>query len=93
MAVSPVRDSTCCSTGPTFSAKTSHGSSRTGQRFTLYRQAVTGDATGRVLGLVLHPERHVELRHHSEWTRRTDRRDGDGLRLFRNLVEQARRGD
>lgn len=51
------------------------------------------DPTGRVLGLMPHPERNVEFHHHPEWTRRATRDDGGGLRLFRNLVEQAKRGE
>lgn len=44
------------------------------------------DATGRVLGLMPHPERHVLPTHHPQWTRRGLAREGDGLRLFRNAV-------
>src|SRR4030095_10187348 len=51
------------------------------------------DPLGRVLALMPHPERHVEFQHHPEWTRRASRDDGGGLRIFRNLVEQAKRGD
>src|SRR5260370_907541 len=45
------------------------------------------DATGRVLGLMPHPERHVLPTHHPQWTRRGLAPEGDGLRLFRNAVE------
>ncbi len=51
------------------------------------------DVSGRVLGLMPHPERNIEFHHHPEWTRWRERGDGGGLRLFRNLVEQAKRGD
>ncbi|MCI0641536.1 MAG: phosphoribosylformylglycinamidine synthase subunit PurQ [Gemmataceae bacterium] len=44
------------------------------------------DATGRVLGLMPHPERHVLPTHHPQWTRRGLAEEGQGLRLFRNAV-------
>lgn len=44
------------------------------------------DATGRVLGLMPHPERHVLPTQHPRWTREGLREEGDGLRLFRNAV-------
>lgn len=45
------------------------------------------DATGRVLGLMPHPERHVLPTQHPRWTRTAPDGEGDGLRLFRNAVE------
>lgn len=50
--------------------------------------AVAGvcDATGRVLGLMPHPERHVLPTQHPRWTRTGLAPEGDGLRLFRNAV-------
>jgi phosphoribosylformylglycinamidine synthase I len=45
------------------------------------------DATGRVLGLMPHPERYVLPTQHPQWTRRGLRPEGDGLKLFRNAVE------
>ncbi len=44
------------------------------------------DATGRVLGLMPHPERHVLPTQHPRWTREGLAPQGDGLRLFRNAV-------
>lgn len=44
------------------------------------------DATGRVLGLMPHPERFVDPHHHPRWTRLGARAEGDGLRIFRNAV-------
>ncbi|HEY7308968.1 MAG TPA: phosphoribosylformylglycinamidine synthase I [Gemmataceae bacterium] len=44
------------------------------------------DATGRVLGLMPHPERHVLPTHHPRWTREGLAEEGDGLALFRNAV-------
>ena len=45
------------------------------------------DRTGRVLGLMPHPERHLEPWHHPHWTRAGLAQEADGLRLFRNAVE------
>ena len=45
------------------------------------------DATGRVLGLMPHPERHVLPTQHPQWTRQGLKAEGDGLQLFRNAVE------
>jgi phosphoribosylformylglycinamidine synthase len=44
------------------------------------------DATGRVLGLMPHPERHVLPTQHPRWTRLGLAEEGDGLRVFRNAV-------
>jgi phosphoribosylformylglycinamidine synthase len=44
------------------------------------------DATGRVLGLMPHPERFVDPTQHPRWTRETGREMGDGLRVFQNAV-------
>jgi len=40
------------------------------------------DATGRVFGLMPHPERHLHPWHHPQWTRRPPAEEGDGLRVF-----------
>jgi phosphoribosylformylglycinamidine synthase len=45
------------------------------------------DASGRVLGLMPHPERHVLPTQHPRWTRLGLAEEGDGLKLFRNAVE------
>jgi phosphoribosylformylglycinamidine synthase len=57
--------------------------------------AVAGlcDRTGRVFGLMPHPERHIESIHHPRWTRggpHVDGECGDGLSIFRDAVEAAR---
>jgi phosphoribosylformylglycinamidine synthase len=44
------------------------------------------DPTGRVLGLMPHPERHVLPTQHPQWTRLGLAPEGDGLALFRNAV-------
>ncbi|WP_168564363.1 phosphoribosylformylglycinamidine synthase subunit PurQ [Crateriforma spongiae] len=46
------------------------------------------DRTGRVFGLMPHPERHLDPTHHPSWTRREQQPDeGDGMKMFRNAVE------
>ncbi len=45
------------------------------------------DATGRVLGLMPHPERFVDPTQHPCWTRRPKQETGDGLRVFQNAVQ------
>lgn len=52
------------------------------------RDGIAGvcDATGRVLGLMPHPERHVLPTQHPQWTRYGLAAEGDGLQLFRNAV-------
>lgn len=48
------------------------------------------DATGRVFGLMPHPEAHTERTHHPRWTREDRPGEGIGLRVFRNAVEYVR---
>ncbi|MCS6852937.1 MAG: phosphoribosylformylglycinamidine synthase I [Gemmataceae bacterium] len=45
------------------------------------------DITGRVLGLMPHPERHLFHTQHPRWTRTDWKEEGDGMRLFRNAVD------
>jgi phosphoribosylformylglycinamidine synthase I len=46
------------------------------------------DASGRVFGLMPHPERHIEATHHPYWTRRSEQPEhGDGFAMFRNAVD------
>ncbi|MGD9637379.1 MAG: phosphoribosylformylglycinamidine synthase subunit PurQ [Pirellulales bacterium] len=44
------------------------------------------DATGRVFGLMPHPERFVDPTQHPNWTRGPKRDVGAGLRIFQNAV-------
>lgn len=46
-----------------------------------------GDETGRVLGLMPHPERFLFATQHPQWTRRRLSGEGEGLQIFRNAVE------
>ena len=48
------------------------------------------DPTGRVLGLMPHPERNLVPWNHPRWTRLPARREGEGLPFYRRLVEAAR---
>jgi phosphoribosylformylglycinamidine synthase subunit PurQ / glutaminase len=54
--------------------------------------AVAGvcDPTGRIFGLMPHPDRYLDPFHHPRWTRRAPDREPDGLRIFRNAVEALR---
>lgn len=48
------------------------------------------DETGRVLGLMPHPERHIDAVQHPHWTRMDEEKrpaEGAGLKMFRNAVE------
>lgn len=56
------------------------------------------DETGRILGLMPHPERHAQLKQHPRWTGIKNKKNsfyaaeaGDGLQIFKNGVEYARR--
>lgn len=44
------------------------------------------DSTGRVFGLMPHPERFVDPTQHPNWTRGPKREVGEGLRIFQNAV-------
>ncbi|HEX8201227.1 MAG TPA: phosphoribosylformylglycinamidine synthase I [Isosphaeraceae bacterium] len=54
--------------------------------------AVAGlcDPSGRIFGLMPHPERYVDPLHHPRWTRLGPKPEGDGLRIFRNAVAALR---
>ena len=49
-----------------------------------------GDPTGRVLGLMPHPERFLFATQHPRWTRLGLRGEGDGLKIFRNAIDYFR---
>ena len=50
------------------------------------------DPTGRVLGLMPHPERNLTPWNHPRWTRLGPRSEGEGLGFYRRMVEVAREG-
>jgi len=45
------------------------------------------DPSGRVLGLMPHPERFLRWENHPRWTREPRRPEGDGVRFFRHAVK------
>jgi phosphoribosylformylglycinamidine synthase I len=44
------------------------------------------DSTGRVFGLMPHPERFIDSTQHPRWTRESLPPEGDGLAVFKNAV-------
>lgn len=44
------------------------------------------DETGRVCGLMPHPERYIDRTQHPRWTREELPAEGDGLAVFRNAI-------
>lgn len=44
------------------------------------------DESGRVCGMMPHPERHIHPTQHPRWTREGGAAEGDGLRVFQNAV-------
>jgi len=48
------------------------------------------DATGRLFGLMPHPEAYVHRTHHPRWTRESLPDEGAGVAFFRNAVEYIR---
>jgi phosphoribosylformylglycinamidine synthase len=56
------------------------------------------DETGRIFGLMPHPERHIMLAQHPRWKNAVNRKErasfsasGDGLQIFRNGVEYVKK--
>ncbi len=48
------------------------------------------DPSGRIFGLMPHPERHFHPTHHPRWTREGLRPEADGVMIFRNAVNYVR---
>jgi phosphoribosylformylglycinamidine synthase len=48
------------------------------------------DHTGRILGMMPHPERHVEPTQHPRWTRKGLKAEGDGIVIFRKAVDYVK---
>ena len=55
-------------------------------------QCIAGisDPTGQVLGMMPHPERHIEPTQHPSWTRSGLKECGDGFLIFKNAVQYAK---
>jgi phosphoribosylformylglycinamidine synthase len=49
------------------------------------------DKTGKIFGLMPHPERHILPLHHPRWTRQKRKKEGDGCAIFRNGVDYAKK--
>ncbi|MDD5729752.1 MAG: phosphoribosylformylglycinamidine synthase I [Candidatus Omnitrophica bacterium] len=49
------------------------------------------DQTGRILGLMPHPERHMDTLQHPRWHLEKGKKEGDGILIFKNGVEYAKR--
>lgn len=45
------------------------------------------DETGRVFGMMPHPERYIDQTHHPRWTRGEGQDPGEGFAIFRNAVQ------
>jgi phosphoribosylformylglycinamidine synthase len=45
------------------------------------------DATGRIFGMMPHPERYLSKYNHPRWTREKLPDEGDGMAIFRNAVK------
>ncbi|HDP69318.1 MAG TPA: phosphoribosylformylglycinamidine synthase I [Actinobacteria bacterium] len=52
--------------------------------------AGVSDETGRVFGMMPHPEDFIRITHHPRWTRGDLPEKGSGLKFFLNAVEYAR---
>jgi phosphoribosylformylglycinamidine synthase subunit PurQ / glutaminase len=48
------------------------------------------DKTGRVLGLMPHPERYIRRTQHPHWSRLSEDLQPDGIQIFRNAVKYVR---
>ncbi len=48
------------------------------------------DLTGRIFGLMPHPERHIHPTQHPRWTREGLKERGDGMAIFQNAVRYAK---
>ncbi len=49
------------------------------------------DKSGRIFGLMPHPERHIRGTQHPRWTRNDAREHGDGFRIFLNAIGWAKK--
>ena len=49
------------------------------------------DETGQILGMMPHPERHIESIRHPHWTRSGLKEWGDGFFVFKNAVEYVKK--
>jgi phosphoribosylformylglycinamidine synthase len=45
------------------------------------------DPTGRIFGMMPHPERHMHPTQHPRWAREGLKEEGDGVAIFKNAVD------
>jgi len=57
---------------------------------TRYGIAALSDSTGRLFGLMPHPEAFLHRTNHPRWTRENLPEEGDGLQIFKNAVNYIR---
>ncbi|MBI2850311.1 MAG: phosphoribosylformylglycinamidine synthase I [Chloroflexi bacterium] len=48
------------------------------------------DSSGRIFGLMPHPERHIRSTQHPRWTALSAKDPGDGFKIFQNAVDWAK---
>ncbi len=48
------------------------------------------DSTGRIFGLMPHPERHFHPTHHPRWAREGLKAEADGVKIFKNAIAYIR---
>lgn len=63
-----------------------------GSNFNGSDDAIAGicDPSGRVFGLMPHPERFLRWENHPQWTRLPHQREGAGVRMFRTAIRHAK---
>lgn len=49
------------------------------------------DTTGRIFGLMPHPERHIHFTQHPRWMRNQGKKYGDGVMIFKNGTDYIRK--
>lgn len=55
-------------------------------------EAIAGicDGTGRILGMMPHPERNILFHHHPHWTRKPQKHLCDGVKILENGIEYVK---
>ncbi len=54
--------------------------------------AALTDESGRLFGMMPHPEAFIHRTHHPQWTRHSLPEEGQGLAIFRNAIDAIRNG-
>jgi phosphoribosylformylglycinamidine synthase len=50
------------------------------------------DPSGRILGMMPHPERSIDLTQYSNWRRKSPDFQPEGMKVFQGMVQYAREG-